>query len=77
MDVSGQPFFLDSGLLKVGTIDCIEMSANNDPSTPRNITEERISHLHCGGRLVITKEVISRRKDVFAAVAAKDSAGVK
>lgn len=31
------------------------MSANNDVSTLRNITEERIPHLHCGGNLEITR----------------------
>jgi hypothetical protein len=39
------------GPLKMGLIGCPETSVANYQSTPRNISEERISHLHLGGSL--------------------------
>jgi len=47
-DVSGQPI---GPIFKLRHKGCPETMVTNYQSTPRNIPEERISHLHRGGSL--------------------------
>jgi hypothetical protein len=50
-DISGQPVSSTACSLKMGSIGCTETAVNNYQSTLRNVPEERIFHLHRGGRL--------------------------